>query len=158
MGQRVLSFDRGRAEAILSCRARLAARVQNENPGDSVTANEAIFTERELDVMNVLWDHGTGTVAEVKDRIRDELAYTTVLTILRTLEEKGFVDHGEEGRAYRYFPLVERVQARESHLNRLLRKLFADSPEELLTQLVSDRELQREDLERMRTLIEERLG
>ncbi len=118
---------------------------------------EAIFTERELDVMNVLWERGTGTVAEVKDLLRDPLAYTTVLTILRTLEAKGFVDHEEEGRAYRYFPVVEKGEARESHLNRLLNKLFADSPEALLTQLVSDRELPREDLERMRRLIDERL-
>jgi BlaI family penicillinase repressor len=123
-----------------------------------VIENEAIFTERELDIMNVLWDRGSGTVAEVKDGIEDELAYTTVLTILRTLEEKGFVDHEEEGRAYRYIPRVERVQARESHLNRLLRKLFADSPEALVTQLVSDRELPREDLKRLRALLDERLG
>jgi len=123
-----------------------------------VTRDEAIFTERELDVMNVLWDQGTGTVAEVRDRLRDPLAYTTVLTVLRTLEDKGFVAHEAEGRAYRYVPTVDREQARESHLNRLLRKLFADSPEALLTQLVSDREVPREDLERMRTLIEDRLG
>jgi BlaI family transcriptional regulator, penicillinase repressor len=123
-----------------------------------VTRDEAIFTERELDVMNVLWDQGTGTVAEVRDRLRDPLAYTTVLTILRTLEDKGFVAHEAEGRAYRYVPTVDREQARESHLNRLLRKLFADSPEALLTQLVSDREVPREDLERMRALIEDRLG
>jgi BlaI family transcriptional regulator, penicillinase repressor len=122
-----------------------------------VSDREAIFTERELDVMNVLWERGSGTVAEVKDLIRDTLAYTTVLTILRTLEAKGFVDHEEEGRAYRYLPVVAKGEARESHLNRLLTKLFADSPEALLTQLVSDRELPREDLERMRRLIDERL-
>lgn len=120
--------------------------------------NEAIFTERELDIMNVLWDRGSGTVAEVKDAIVDELAYTTVLTILRTLEEKGFVDHEEEGRAYRYIPLVDRVQARESHLNRLLRKLFSDSPEALVTQLVADRDLSKTDLRKLRKLLDERLG
>ncbi len=123
-----------------------------------MSTKQAIFTERELDIMNVLWDRGTGTVAEVKDLLADPLAYTTVLTILRTLEEKGFVDHEEEGRAYRYFPTVARDDARESHLNRLLHKLFSDSPEALLTQLVSDRELPREDLERMRRLIDERMG
>jgi BlaI family transcriptional regulator, penicillinase repressor len=123
-----------------------------------VSEREAIFTERELDIMNVLWERGNGTVAEVKESIRDELAYTTVLTILRTLEAKGFIDHEEEGRAYRYFPVVEKEEARESHLNRLMTKLFAGSPEALLTQLVSDRKLPRKDLERMRRLIEDRLG
>lgn len=118
---------------------------------------EVFFTERELDVMAILWDEGSGTVLEVQDAIEDDLAYTTVLTILRTLEEKGYVGHQTEGRAYRYFPLVEREAARESHLHRLLRKLFAGSPELLLTQLVSDRDIPKAELERLRELLEERL-
>ena len=69
------------------------------------------FTDRELDVMAVLWDRGDATVAEVQERLSDDLAYTTVLTVLRTLEEKGHVGHREEGRAYRYHPLVERAEA-----------------------------------------------
>ncbi|HZD03998.1 MAG TPA: BlaI/MecI/CopY family transcriptional regulator, partial [Longimicrobiales bacterium] len=82
---------------------------------------EVIFTERELDVMAVLWEHGSATVAEVQERLRDDLAYTTVLTILRTLEEKGRVGHREEGRAYRYHPLVEKDTAQDSALRRLTR-------------------------------------
>ena len=54
------------------------------------------FTDRELDVMAVLWERGSATVAEVRERIPDELAYTTVLTVLRTLEEKGHVGHRGE--------------------------------------------------------------
>ncbi len=54
------------------------------------------FTDRELDVMAVLWDLGTATVTEVRDRLRDDLAYTTVLTVLRTLEQKGYVGHAED--------------------------------------------------------------
>ena len=69
------------------------------------------FTERELDVMAVLWDRGPSTVTEVRDRLAEEFAYTTVLTVLRTLEEKGFAAHREEGRAYRYHSLVERSAA-----------------------------------------------
>lgn len=118
---------------------------------------EVFFTERELDVMDVLWDEGSGTVAEVQARIEDPLAYTTVLTILRTLEQKGYVRHEEEGRAYRYVPLVERGQARESHLKRLLRTLFAGSPELLLTQLVADRSLSRAEIARLRRLLDERI-
>lgn len=115
------------------------------------------FTDRELDVMSVLWDLGSGTVAEVQERLPDQLAYTTVLTVLRTLEEKGYAGHEEEGRAYRYHPLVEREAAGASALERLVRKIFAGSPEMLLTQLVSDRDLSRADIERMRRLLNERL-
>ena len=57
----------------------------------------ASFTDRELDVMAVLWDRGPSTVAEVREHLEDALAYTTVLTVLRTLETKGFVSHEEEG-------------------------------------------------------------
>jgi BlaI family transcriptional regulator, penicillinase repressor len=115
------------------------------------------FTERELDVMGVLWDQGGGTVAEVRERLQDDLAYTTVLTVLRTLEEKGYVGHVEEGKAYRYHPLVERQAAGSSVLRRMMRKLFKDSPELLLTHLVSDRRLSDDELRRMRALLEDRL-
>lgn len=119
---------------------------------------EIAFTERELDVMAVLWDLGEATVAEVRERLPDDLAYTTVLTVLRTLEEKGHVGHTDEGKAYRYHPLVERQTAGKSALRRLTRKLFKDSPSLLLTQLVSDRRLSDEELRRMRRLLDERLG
>jgi BlaI family transcriptional regulator, penicillinase repressor len=118
---------------------------------------EVAFTDRELDVMGVLWDAGSATVAEVQGRLSDRLAYTTVLTILRTLEEKGHVDHEEEGRAYRYRPLVDREAAGASAVRRLVRKLFSGRPELLLTHLVADRGLNEAELERMRLLLEERL-
>ncbi len=118
---------------------------------------EVSFTERELDVMDVLWETRTATVAEVRERLADDLAYTTVLTVLRTLEEKGYVGHEEEGRAHRYFPRVERQAAGKSALSRMLHKLFKDSPEMLLTHLVSDRRVSDEELRRMRRLLDERL-
>ncbi len=119
---------------------------------------EVVFTERELDVMSVLWDEGSGTVAQVKDGLEDDLAYTTVLTVLRTLEEKGYVHHQEQGRAYRYSPSVERGVARESALKRLTRNLFGGSPELLLSQLVSDRRLSATELRRLRGLLDQRLA
>lgn len=118
---------------------------------------DVVFTDRELDVMQVLWERGGSTVAEVQTSLADELAYTTVLTILRTLEEKGHVSHEEEGRAYRYHALVDRDSAGASAVRRLVRKLFAGQPEALLTHLVSERELTAEQLERMRSLLDERL-
>lgn len=118
---------------------------------------EVSFTERELDVMTVLWDRGSGTVAEVRERLPVDLAYTTVLTVLRTLEEKGYVGHEEEGKAYRYRPRVPREVAGRSALRRLLGTVFRGSPELLLTQLVSDRDIDEAALERMRRLLDERL-
>lgn len=115
------------------------------------------FTDRELDVMNVLWDRGSATVAEVRAALADELAYTTVLTVLRTLEDKGHVAHREEGKAHRYVPLVERQAAGQSAVRRLVEKLFRGSPEMLLTQLVSDRTLSDDELRRMRQLLDERM-
>lgn len=120
--------------------------------------SEVVFTERELDLMGVLWELGSGTVAEVRERLSDELAYTTVLTILRTLEDKGYVAHEEEGRAHRYFPLVERDEAQTSALRRLTRKLFSGSTAMLLTHLVADRDLEDDELRRLHDLLEDRLG
>ena len=118
---------------------------------------EIAFTERELDVMAVLWQQGSGTVAEVRDALAEKFAYTTVLTVLRTLEEKGFVDHVGEGKAHRYRPLVARDRAGKSALNRLIAKVFGGSPELLLTHLVSDRDLTSAELKRMRRLLDQRL-
>ena len=115
------------------------------------------FTDRELDVMAVLWSKGNGTVAEVRDAITDDLAYTTVLTVLRTLQEKGYVRPVPEGRAHRYFPTVTQQEAGKSVLARVLDKVFAGSSESLLTQLVSDRTLPPDELRRLRKLLDDRL-
>jgi predicted transcriptional regulator len=115
------------------------------------------FTDRELDVMAVLWRHGSGTVSEVRDGLADDLAYTTVLTILRTLEEKGFVTHVAEGKAHRYRPAVTQDVAGKSALARVLDKIFGGSSELLLTQLVSDRSIDAAQLRRLRRLLDDRL-
>jgi predicted transcriptional regulator len=119
---------------------------------------DAVFTDRELDLMAVLWEHGPSTVSEVRERLPIDLAYTTVLTILRTLEEKGHVGHESEGRAYRYHARVERGEARVSAVDRMTRKLFAGSTETLLAHLVSDQELSDDQLQRIRDLLDARLG
>lgn len=116
------------------------------------------FTDRELDVMAVLWQRGSGTVNEVREGLDDDLAYTTVLTILRTLEEKGFVTHLSEGKAHRYLPAVSQDMAGKSALTRMLDKIFGGSPEMLLTQLVSDRNLDPAELRRLKKLLDERLA
>ena len=116
------------------------------------------FTDRELDVMAVLWRLGSGTVNEVRDELADPLAYNTVLTVLRTLEAKSHVRHEDEGKAHRYFPTVAREQAGKSGVQRLVDTVYNGSAEALLTHLVSDRRLSRDKLARLRALIDERLG
>jgi predicted transcriptional regulator len=111
------------------------------------------LTNREADVMRVLWDHGPSVVAEVRERLADELAYTTVLTILRTLETKGYVAHQEEGRVHRYFAAVKEQAAQRSALRLLTQKLFKGSAELLFTHLVSDQKLSPEQIRRMRKLL-----
>jgi predicted transcriptional regulator len=113
--------------------------------------DEFTLGDRELDVMGVLWQLGSGTVAEVRAKLPADLAYTTVLTILRNLEEKGFVTHKTEGRAHRYLPRVARQKARENAVARLIDKLFHGSPDLLIAQLVEQRQkLTADDLRRLR--------
>ena len=115
--------------------------------------DDFVLGDRELDVMGVLWDMGSGTVAEVRDKLPADLAYTTVLTILRNLEAKELVDHTTEGKAHRYRPRVARKTARRSALARVVDKLFHGSPEQLITQLVEDEQLSADDLRRLRALL-----
>jgi predicted transcriptional regulator len=118
---------------------------------------EVYFTPRELDVMSALWRTGSGTVAEVREALQEPLAYTSVLSALQTLEEKGFVRHEAEGRAYRYFPTVASDTAGSSAIARIRETIFHGSASRLLAQLVSDDALSREELEQMRRLLEDRL-
>ena len=119
--------------------------------------DEISFTPRELDVMSILWRAGSGTVTEVREALDEDLAYTSVLSALQTLEEKGFVRHESEGRAYRYHPTVAPENAGRSALARIREAVFQGSAELMFAQLVSDRKLKREELERMRRLLAERL-
>jgi predicted transcriptional regulator len=117
---------------------------------------EIVLADREAELMEVLWDHGPSTVAEVKERVPDELAYTTVLTILRTLETKGYVTHDSEGKAHRYSALIERDAARRSALAAMAEKFFKGSTAGLLTHLVADEKLKPADVKRLRTLLAQR--
>ena len=112
------------------------------------------FTDREIDVMEVLWERGPSLVGEVRAVLKDDLAYTTVLTILRTLEGKGYVGHKQEGRGHRYFAAVKQQAARQSAIRRLTSKLFKGSAELLFTHLVSDRKLSAKQIRNMRALLE----
>ena len=112
------------------------------------------FTHRELDIMSVLWGEGSGTVAEVRDILGDDVGYTTVLKMLQILESKNAVRHEKEGRAHRYYPLVESVDAGGNALRRVMSKIFHGSAELLLATLVENREFSDEEIERMRSILD----
>ena len=115
------------------------------------------FTDRELDIIEVLWRQGPSTVAEVREALDDDLAYNTVLTMLRVLEEKGHVARELEGRAHRYHPTVERAHASRSALERVTERLFGGSAAAVLLELVGRGGLDDEELRQMRDLLDERL-
>ena len=112
------------------------------------------FTDREIDVMEVLWERGPSLVSEVRAALKDDLAYTTVLTILRTLEGKRYVGHEQEGRGHRYFAAVQRQAAQQSALRHLTSKFFKGSAELLFTHLVFDQKLSAKQIRNMRALLE----
>ena len=116
------------------------------------------LTDREADVMRVLWEHGPSLVADVRARLADPLAYTTVLTVLRILESKGYVGHTEEGRVHRYFASIGQQTARKSALRHLTDKLFEGSSELLMTQLVADQKLTPEQVQRLRRMLVAKRG
>jgi BlaI family transcriptional regulator, penicillinase repressor len=116
------------------------------------------LSDREAELMDVLWEHGPSTVTEVRAKLEDELAYTTVLTMLRNLEAKGYIRHEAEGRAHRYAPVIAREAARRSALHHLARKLFKGSPELLLAHMVSDGKLTDAEVRKIRKLLDEHRG
>jgi len=112
------------------------------------------LTQRELDIMSVLWDRGEATVTEVRDRIDPDLAYTSISSMIRTLELKGYVSHRRgEGKTHVYFPAIEREAAGESALGRVLDKIYGGSPIKLLAHLVEQHRLSDKELARMRDLL-----
>jgi predicted transcriptional regulator len=114
------------------------------------------FTDAELRLMEVLWNKGSATVADVLEglKTRPALAYSTVITTLRILETKGYVSHTKEGRAFTYQPLIGRDEARQSAITHLLQRLFEGSPELLVTSLFEDRKISAAEMKRLRALIE----
>ena len=112
------------------------------------------FTKRELDIMGVLWDLGEATVTEVRDRVDPDLAYTSISSMIRTLEMKGYVSHRRgEGKTHVYFPVIEPEKAGASALGRVLDKIYGGSPIKLLAHLIDQRKVSDKELARMRDLL-----
>lgn len=115
------------------------------------------LTRRELDIMAVIWKLGSATVAEVKEGLSDDLAYPTVLTMLRTLENKGHLRHTVEGKAFRYFPKLKSSVAGTSALSRVLEKVYLGSRELLVATLLEDEDIDTAELTRLKKLVEAKL-
>jgi BlaI family transcriptional regulator, penicillinase repressor len=107
------------------------------------------LTPLELEIMQVLWDVGPCTVAEVQPKLKADLAYTTVQTMLNVLLRKNKVKRVQEGRAYRYRPAVSRERASGSALSDLVKRMFGGSSEALLMAMVDTRQISAEELARV---------
>lgn len=114
------------------------------------------LTEVELELMDVLWQKGEASVGEIVEALPEErLAYSSVLTVMRILEQKGYVNHEKEGRAFIYRPLVDRKQARKNVVGYMLRRFFDNSPELLVVNLLENENLSQGEIDRLKQLIDE---
>jgi predicted transcriptional regulator len=117
----------------------------------------AELTEAELRLMDVIWKKGEATVAEVVDALpkHTDLAYNTVLTTMRILEDKGYLKHSKssEGRAFVYRAVVGQREASRKAVRNLLGRFFRNSPEALVLNLIEDEHLSDQELQRIRKLI-----
>ena len=115
-----------------------------------------ILTEAELRVMKVLWERGSGTVQQVLDSMEEKpaLAYNSVLTVIRILERKGYLKHIKDGRAHVYAPVVRQQEATRSEIRRLASRFFGNSHEDLVLNILEDRGMEREELARLRKMLD----
>ncbi|HTU21965.1 MAG TPA: BlaI/MecI/CopY family transcriptional regulator [Gemmataceae bacterium] len=106
------------------------------------------ITERQFEVLNLLWEHGAMTVREVRERLprRGEVPYTTVLGLLQNMERAGLVAHDADSPAHRYRPLLSRQQATGTLLGDFLKRFFRGSAQSLVLSLVDARHLSAEGL------------
>ena len=117
----------------------------------------ATLTDGEQQLMEILWNRRSATVAEVLAKISEQrkAAFNTVQTMLRILERKGYIRHKIEGRAFRYYPIVNRQQASTSALKHLLNRFFDGAPGKLAINILEHEHLSERDLLRLRRLIQE---
>ena len=115
-----------------------------------------MLTEREAQIMDVLWKLGTALADEVRAALPGDPHDSTVRTLLRILETKGYVIHDVRGKSYIYRPAVERAQAQRSALRSFLGRLFGGSAEDLVLRLIEDEVLTPAQLEQIRKSVQPR--
>ena len=116
------------------------------------------LTEAELRLMDILWDRGEATVGDVVNALAaasEPLAYSSVLTTMRILERKGYTRHRKEGRAFVYAPIVDRDAARSSAVRFIMDRFFDRSAESMMLNILQDKDLDGDELERLKKMIEE---
>jgi predicted transcriptional regulator len=115
------------------------------------------LTELQIAVMRVLWDRGEASAAEITEALRDDrgLAYTTVATVLSRLEKRGIVGHETRQRQYVFRALVSEAEVRHSMVQEMTERLFQGDVAEMMSHLLTGREVSPGDLERMKALLEE---
>ena len=114
------------------------------------------LTDAELRVMKVLWHKGSGTVQQVLDSLteRPALAYNSILTTIRILERKGYLKHSKDGRAHIYSPVVQQQDATRTEIRHLVSRFFRDSHEDLVLNILEDRGINPEELDRLRKMLD----
>jgi predicted transcriptional regulator len=119
-------------------------------------SKSATLTEAELRIMNVLWDKGPATVHDVLNGLPEKLAlaYNSVLTIIRILEKKGYVKHIKDGRSFIYTPQVDRTNATRFEVRHLVSRFFGNSHELLVLNILEEKGIDEEELQRLRQLLE----
>jgi len=119
-------------------------------------SKSATLTEAELRIMNVLWDKGRATVHEVLQALpsKPNLAYNSVLTIIRILETKGYVKHVKDKRAHIYMSKIDREDATRFEVRHLVSRFFGNSHERLLLNILEESSIDAEELARVRELLE----
>jgi predicted transcriptional regulator len=113
------------------------------------------LTEGEQRIMEVLWKLGNASVAQVLDALpkSERPAFNSVQTMLRIMEQKGYVRHVEAGRAFVYHPVVARVDAARAAVRNVIKRFFDNSAEQLTVRLLEDESLSETELKRLRKLI-----
>lgn len=117
----------------------------------------ATLTEAELRIMKVLWLRGSGTVQQVLDGMpkKPALAYNSVLTTVRVLEDKGYVKHVKDGRAHIYMPMIGQKEATRFEIRHLVNRFFKNSHDALVLNILEDENIDSDEIKRLRKMMEE---
>ena len=122
----------------------------------SKSAPQKLLTEVELELMNLLWKLEEGTVHNIQEASSRKLAYTSVSTMMRILEQKGYVTSRKEGRGHVYLPAVTKSSYEATALENVVERVFEGAPALLVRRLLDTKSLSKEDLQSIESLLKEK--